>query len=215
MTTQRLRGEAIVAAGGGIGNGRFGLCGLVGSSKGIDKLDVEGLDGAERAGVGLPVEVSERKTGDQARREELVDIVGVEILDWRAAVRCVSAIAAKARTRRRRRKRKRVTCHFGGGEGLFHGEQQAENYGARSMTGWRACTHYEGGLALGLGRQWLRGGGVVMWCRRGRNALRLSIGRSVGRSVGVGPPEAKWVGYSRAGYPTCPPAPRPAQQSKL
>lgn len=54
---------------------------LVGGGKGIDELDVEGLDGAERTGVGLPVKVSKREAGYQAGSEELVDIVWIEILD--------------------------------------------------------------------------------------------------------------------------------------
>lgn len=63
---------------------RFG--GLVGGGKGVDELDVEGLDGAERAGVGLPMQVSKGEAGDQAGGEEFVDIVRVEVLDWAALV---------------------------------------------------------------------------------------------------------------------------------
>lgn len=44
---------------------------------------MEGFDGAEGPGVGLPVEVAEREAGDEAGGEEFVDVVRVEVLDWR------------------------------------------------------------------------------------------------------------------------------------
>jgi hypothetical protein len=37
--------------------------------------------------VGLPVEVTEREPGDQARSKQLVDIVGIVVLNWRSGVR--------------------------------------------------------------------------------------------------------------------------------
>ena len=36
--------------------------------------------------MGLPVEVAQRESGDQARCKQLVDIVGIEVLDWRETV---------------------------------------------------------------------------------------------------------------------------------
>lgn len=67
------------------------LGGFVGGGKGVDKLDVEGLDGAERAGMGLPVQVSKGEAGYQAGGEEFVDIVRVEVLDCRIEAALVLA----------------------------------------------------------------------------------------------------------------------------
>lgn len=63
-TAQRLRREAIVGAGARKRrDGGLTLRGL-GSRESVDELDVEGFDGAEGPGVGLPVEVAEREAGD-------------------------------------------------------------------------------------------------------------------------------------------------------
>lgn len=42
---------------------------------------MEGADGPQRAGVRLPVEITQRQARDQTRSEQLVDIVGIEVLD--------------------------------------------------------------------------------------------------------------------------------------
>ena len=54
--------------------------------EGVDELDVEGFDGAEGPGVGLPVEVAQGEARDEAWFDKLVNVVRVEVLDWRAQV---------------------------------------------------------------------------------------------------------------------------------
>lgn len=91
-TNGRCR-KAIVAAssavamamawGFAVGGGRENRRSIDGASLvGGDEFDVEGVDGAHGACVRLPVEVAEGQSGDQARRKELVDIVGIAVLDY-------------------------------------------------------------------------------------------------------------------------------------
>lgn len=49
---------------------------------------MEGFDGAKGPGVGLPVEIAEGKAGDKAWGEEFVDVVRVEIVDWKRGRTC-------------------------------------------------------------------------------------------------------------------------------
>lgn len=59
-TCKRLGLEAIVAARAGCGcYGRLPLLGGFGSGEGVDELDMQCLDGSQRAGVGLPMQVVE------------------------------------------------------------------------------------------------------------------------------------------------------------
>lgn len=140
VAPEGLRREAVIATGTRVGryDGWFRLGRLVGGGKGVDEFDVEGLDGAERAGVGLPMQVPQRKAGDQAGGDEFVHIVGVKILDCDGA--CIPFISSW-RSRGGGRD-SLATCHFGRREGLFHGEQQSNCYGPRSMTG-------RGGVPIG------------------------------------------------------------------
>ena len=64
---------------------------------------MEGADGPEWPCVRLPVEIAQRESGDQARRKELVDIVGIGVFDWKTGEKeAVSwgAVVAKLNTGR-------------------------------------------------------------------------------------------------------------------
>lgn len=47
----------------------------------MGEFDVKGVDGAEGSGVRVPVEVAEGKSRNEAGGNELVEVVGVEVLD--------------------------------------------------------------------------------------------------------------------------------------
>lgn len=80
---------------------------------------MEGLDGAKGAGVGLPVEVAQGQTGDEAWRKELVDVVRVKVLDWVEEImyqrrKTTSTTRKGGGSRRIEGEKPDGTCHFGG-----------------------------------------------------------------------------------------------------
>lgn len=95
----RLGLEAVVEASARPGCYRgLPLLGGLGGGEGVDELDMQRLNGSQRPGVGLPVQVVEGESREQPGGKELVDIVRVEVIDWAARVSIAIRLASAPTT---------------------------------------------------------------------------------------------------------------------